>query len=66
MQNNRNHEMTFEETFDDAVTKGLIKLESRSGWIEKAVRQKSKNMTIRLALSRIYITICKMGKESLN
>ena len=53
---------TFDQMLDDAIDKGLIYFSNT--WIEKAVQQKSRNMTLGIASSHLYIGV--VAKESVN
>ena len=57
-----NRQQTLDEMISDAVDKGLIYFSNT--WIEKAVQQKSRNMTLGLACSKLYVGV--IGKERMN
>ena len=58
MENN----LTLDEMITDAVDKGLIYFSNT--WIERAVQQHTRNMTVGLACSKPYIGV--ITKESIN
>ena len=62
MQNNSNSNTYLDELIADAVDKGLIYFSN--SWIEKAVQQKARNMTLGLACSKFYVGV--VTKESIN